>query len=102
VTNPFEILEAKIDALTAKIDALEARLAPQPVRTHEYVNLGEYAKRIACSLRHVKDLRREGLPCIGEGRALRVDVRAADEWMRRRAAKPTLEEVARAQARGSR
>jgi hypothetical protein len=47
-----------------------------------YVRAAEYARRVALSERTVWTLIAQGLPTIGSGRARRVDVARADEWLR--------------------
>lgn len=73
--------------------------APATKPEVKFMKLAAYARHIDASLRYVKGLRPKGLPVVGSGRGLRVDVAAADDWLRRRGAQPTIEELARANAR---
>lgn len=42
----------------------------------------DFAKHVGLSRRRIFDLAAKGLPCIGEGRARRVDVAPALAWLR--------------------
>jgi hypothetical protein len=71
---------ADVEALLA-----EARPRSEPAPEIVFAKLGAYAKRVGLSLRTLRDLIDEGLPTIGSGRLRRVDVEAADRWLRGRA-----------------
>jgi hypothetical protein len=64
--------------------ALRAALGIPDLQARErsFMSVGAYAERIGVSLRSAWNLVREGLPTVGKGRLRRVDVAAADAWMR--------------------
>ncbi|MGD0679844.1 MAG: hypothetical protein ABSC94_31050 [Polyangiaceae bacterium] len=49
-----------------------------------YLGAAEYARHISLSERTVWDLVSRGLPTVGAGKARRIDVARADEWLRRK------------------
>ncbi len=55
-----------------------ARAEPEPI----YLRVRAYAERVTMSERTVWTFVRKGLPCIGVGRSRRVDVKAADAWLK--------------------
>ena len=91
-----ELLLGMLDAIDAD-PALAARVravlgvgvttGEVPAQAPEilYATATQYAERHAVSLRTVRSWISDGLPCVGDGRTRRVDVRAADAWRRHRA-----------------
>ena len=77
-------MEARVLALV--LAEVEARLAKVPAPTPEriYMRCEQFAERHAISKRTVSKLLREGLPHFGAGKLLRIDVAAADAWLRAR------------------
>ena len=73
-------------ALAAEIARLIASRSPAPPTPPEVLFMPpkQYAQRVAVSVRPLRDLVAAGLPTVGTGRARRVDVRRADEWLRTR------------------
>jgi hypothetical protein len=70
----------------------------------KFMKIADYARRTGYSVRTVENFLVEGLPSVGERRLRRVDVEAADEWIRGRAARDqadhdAFEEDARRDAR---
>jgi hypothetical protein len=57
-----------------------APAAPKPEAL--YLKVSAYAEHAALSKRTIWNLIRLGMPVVGAGRLLRVDVRAADAWRR--------------------
>jgi hypothetical protein len=72
----------------------------RPTPEAQFVRVAEYAKRLNLSERHGWSLVSLGLPTIGTGKARRVDVRAADQWLREQPARVegAVERRARADA----
>lgn len=100
--NPFDVIVDELRALRAEVTDLRAIVStinPPPPREVVFPTVNAFASSRGYSRRWVFARIREGLPTVGEGKGLRVDAAAADEWIRRRAAKPSIEEVARAAAR---
>ncbi len=93
---------AKLAALLAPI--LDELRAPEPLPAVEalavvFMTRVAYAERVSVSARTLDTLIGRGLPCIGRGRLLRVDVAAADRWLREHLAEDAPEaedEVSRA------
>jgi hypothetical protein len=56
--------------------------APAPTDGPTFATRGAYAERVSVSRRTLDALIARGLPIIGRGRLLRVDVPAADAWLR--------------------
>jgi hypothetical protein len=88
-----DVLAAQAAALRAQADALDAlasaerdrerALAPQrdsPGRL--FGTVADFASQYGWSLRYVENLVRQGLPTVGRGRARRVDLATAAEWLR--------------------
>jgi hypothetical protein len=76
VTTPEELRALIRDEVRAAL--APARAEPEPI----YLRVPAYAERVAMGERTVWTLVRKGLPCIGVGRSRRVDVRAADTWLK--------------------
>lgn len=81
--------------------ALDARMPKVEPPTALYLRARAYAERIAVSERTVWSMIARGLPTIGEGRSRRVDVMAADGWLRQQPGKvdDAVERSARQSAR---
>lgn len=62
-----------------------------------YLRAVEYARRISLAERTVWALISEGLPTVGSGKARRIDVARADEWLRGR--RQRVDAAIQAQAR---
>lgn len=54
---------------------------PAPSRDGLLVTKAEYAGRLSYSVRKLDQLIAAGLPTSGKGRALRIPVEAADQWV---------------------
>src|SRR5438067_1774403 len=79
-----------------------APTTPKTEPTAIYMRRGAYAKRVGVCVRTLDAYRDAGLPCVGEGRRLRIDVAAADAWLKRyEAPVADVEERARREARRS-
>jgi hypothetical protein len=74
--------------LRARVRELLQHSDDRTVATREpaplYLAVGAFAARVGYSKRHVEHLVREGLPLIGAGRARRVPVAAAEQWLAQR------------------
>ncbi len=109
VNNQGEAIDELADVLADKVAErlLPRLLAALDQRSDDandplFVRVPAYAERTGVSERKMWDLVAKGLPTIGAGRARRVDVRAADEWLRAQAAldvNDALERRARLDAR---
>jgi hypothetical protein len=87
--DPGQPLDALAEAIA---DKLAERIVPRllealgrpPAHVSEpvFVRVAAYAARTGISERKVWDLVASGLPTIGSGRSRRVDVVAADAWLR--------------------
>ena len=70
----------------------------------KFMKIAAYARRTGYSVRTIENFLIEGLPTVGERRLRRVDVEAADEWIRGRVVRDregrdAVEEEAREDAR---
>lgn len=107
------IVSAVLDALEhdAELRARAATLlrgmlaeaVPSPEPTPIYMRVAPFARRIGVCERTAWKLVRKGLPTSGTGRLRRVDVAAADLWMKQRGdgqvGRANVEERARRDAR---
>lgn len=76
-------VRAEVDALRAELEALRAeRAAPPAPRELRFMRRRAFAERVGIGLTKLDQLIAAGMPCVGAGRSRRVDVHAADEWMR--------------------
>jgi hypothetical protein len=75
------------------VQRVEELKAPEAV----YLRAVEYARRISLAERTVWALISEGLPTVGSGKARRIDVARADEWLRGR--RERVDAAIQAQAR---
>jgi len=85
------------DLIATALDAIEKdpeiqrrlrdviRLLASPTTPHdaEFERVAEFAKRVALSERTIWKFVKSGMPTIGVGRARRIDVARAVEWLRR-------------------
>lgn len=85
-------------ALTALLEVLESRpdlvkrfraLLARPTAPSLYLTTTQAAARYQVSRRTVQTWMSLGLPCIGTGKARRIDVRLADVWLTLRAEENT-------------
>ncbi len=74
-------LDSILDALAARV-AAKLPVPAEHALEHAFMKRATFAKRIDVSERTVDGLIARGLPCIGKGRLLRVDVARADVWLR--------------------
>lgn len=74
-------LDSILDALAERVAAKLPRPAEPSMRL-AFLTRTNFAKRVDLSPRTIDTLIGRGLPCIGKGRLLRVDVTAADAWLR--------------------
>jgi excisionase family DNA binding protein len=104
IEDQIAALHEEVRALRADVAALRpARVEPTPI----YLATARYAARLGVSRWTVARLVRDGLPTVGRGRLRRVDVAAADAWLKRRdtsgeTAIGGIEQRARRAARGAR
>ena len=101
-----DVLRALADTVAQVVAERVIAALRVPAAAHDpiFMKVPAYAERIGVSERHAWKLAKEGLPTIGEGRARRVDVVRADEWLRARSAATSddsIERRARADARRS-
>ena len=90
-----EIAEALVEAIESNDEIatrLRARLSATPVEpTAMFATVANYAHRVGFSRRSIENMIRDGLPTIGVGSGLRIDVERADAWVRlRRAPRPDV------------
>ena len=74
-----------VDDLRVMIrEEVRAALAPAAEPESLYARVADYARRVRVSERTAWNWVRQGVPTIGQGRTRRVDVHAADHWLRAR------------------
>lgn len=87
IADVLDMIE-RDEALRARVRALVGSEASPPARSDvEFETIPAFATRVSASKRHIWNLVRSGLPTIGTGRARRVDVRRALEFLRGRDAR---------------
>ena len=84
--------------------SVAANPPPLGLPAPEFMKVDEYATRVGYSPRTIANFIREGLPTVGRRRLLRIDVEAADEWIRtlrarRQEARDSIAQEAREAAR---
>jgi len=90
----------------APAESVSVAASPPPLGlpAPEFMKVDEYATRVGYSPRTIANFIREGLPTVGRRRLLRIDVEAADEWIRtlrarRQEARDSIAQEAREAAR---
>ena len=96
------VAELRADpTLAAELRSILGVASPAPQPEPIYLAVRAYARRLGVSERTAWSWAAAGMPCVGAGRTRRVDVRAADAWLRDRrdVADDAVERQARAAAR---
>jgi len=74
-------LDSLIDAIAERVAAKIPR-STEPTSGPVFLTRRAFGERVSLSPRTVDSLIAAGMPCIGRGRLLRVDVVQADAWLR--------------------
>ncbi len=77
-----ELAKAIVDELLDRLAPKAPPLAPKAVDEPRYLTISAYAKRVGWSRSTVQTWVRAGLPTVDGRGGARVDVRAADEWIK--------------------